>query len=293
MSYVPTGPFTITKHLQYVEETTYGTTPTSTPSFTNAGSIIDLRETLEESVNRYRRLGSEDMYKQLETGELYSFEVTYQPTASTLIKYGTQAPGGTGTIEKSLSFVYSEDINDTENYVFFEGAKCDRTRIEVTPTSVLVTQNWICQNITTPSSSHGLTTPTFASADTGTPWVGADGGSNPFTHNSNNYDVDRFVIEVERNLDAIQVNGQTQISFLVPTNREITGEFDVLRKDTTLIADMKTLAQRTASYVLKSATSTVSFTNMVLESLKATHRASATSVPRDTFTYSATAISVS
>lgn len=294
MSYVVTGPYQITKQLQYVEESTYGTTPTSSPTFTNAGNIIDLHETVEDSINKYRRLGSEDMYKQLEIGEFYSFEVTYQPDASALIKYGTQAQGGgTGTIDKSLSFVYTEDINDTENFVFFEGAKCDKTKIEITPASVMVTQNWICQNITTPSSSSGLTTPTYASASTGTPWVGADGGSNPFTHNSNNYDTDRFVIEVSRNLDAIQVNGASQISFLVPTNRDITGEFDVLRSNTTLIADAKTGTQRTASYVLKSATSTASLTNMVLESLKASHKAAENKAPRDTYTYSATAISVS
>lgn len=292
MSYVVNGPWDITKQLQYIEETTYGTTPTSTPSFTNAGSIQSVRLNLEETVNRYRRLGGRDIYTALETGELYSFEVIYQPTSDALIKYGTNAPNGSGTIEKSLSFVYSEDINDTENYIFFEGAKTDRIRIEITPASVLVTQNFLCQNITTPATSHGLTTPTFASADSGTPLVGADGEADPFTHNSLSYDVDRFVIEVANNLDPIQVNGQTQISFLVPTNRDITGEFDVLRKNTTLEADMKTLAKRAATYDLDNGTITATFTNMFLTGMRVAREATATEAPRDTFTYGATALAV-
>lgn len=225
---------------------------------------------------------------------MYSFELTFQPTSTTLLRYGTEAQGGgTGTIDKSLSFIYSEDINDTENYVVFAGARCDRTRIEVTPEQVYVTMNWLCKSISTPTSSLPLTTPSWASNDTGTPWVGATSGSNPFIHNSLNYDTDRFTIDVTRNLDAIQVNGQSQISFLVPTNREITGEFDIIRKDTVLTADMKSNTSRSASYVLNSTgPKTATFTNFVIESLKTPHSATSNETPRDTYTYSATALTV-
>lgn len=289
MSYVLTGPWSQTKHLQYHEEESYGATDTSSPTFTNAGSIISLRENSSVTVNKYRRLGSETLYKALKTGEAYSFELVFQPTSTTLMRYASEVQGGgTGTIDKSLSFVYTEDINDTENFVYFEGSKCDKMKIEVTPASVLCTMNWICQNITVGASSSGLTTPTFASADTGTPWIGSTGASNPFTHNSNNYDVDNFTIDIGRNLDAIQPNGASQITFLQATNYDCTGSFDVLRKNTTLWTDMQAHTARTATYTLNSASSkTLTITNMRLETMEAMHDAGANTVPRDRFTWNA------
>lgn len=294
MSYVPTGHWTQSKKLQYVEEASYGTTPTASPVFTSAGEIESVTENTEIALKRYRGLGQEDVYEFLKNGILHSFEVVYQPISSALIRYGAQAQGGgTGTIDRSLSFIYSENINNAENYVFYKGSRCDQVDVEITNESVKVTQNFICKEITTPATSHGLTTPTFASANTAAPWTGADGGSNPFTHNSLNYDVDKFKFTVNRALEAIRPNGESLIKFLVPTLRSITGEFDVLRKDTVLMADAKTLTKRSASYVLKSATSTATFMDMVLTAIATSRQATATEALRDSFKFEAEAISVS
>ncbi|MGI0028491.1 MAG: phage tail tube protein [Nitrososphaera sp.] len=294
MSYVPTGHWTQLKKLQYIEETTFGTTPTASPVFSSAGEIESVNENTEIAMKRYRSLGSEDLYQFLKNGQLHSFEVKYQPITSALIKYGTQVQGGgAGTIDKSLSLVYSEDINDIENYLFYRGSRCDQVDVEVTNEAVMVTQNFICKEITTPSTSHGLTTPTFAPANTGTPWTGPDSGSNPFTHNALNYDVDKFKFTVNRALDAIRPNGESLIKFRVPTIRTITGEFDVVRKDAALITDCKNLTARAASYVLKSATSTATFTDMVLIAFATSRPATATEALRDSFKFEAKSISVS
>jgi hypothetical protein len=246
-------------------------------------------------MKRYRALGSEDMYKLLKNGILQSFEVEYQPISSDLIKRGTNAQGGgAGTIDQSLSFLESEDINDVENYVFYKGSKCDQVTIEVVNEAVKVTQNFICKEITTPSTSHGLTTPTFAPANSAAPWTGSESGSNPFTHNSLNYDVDKFKFTVNRALDPIRPNGETRIKFLVPTIRIITGEFDVLRKDTVLISECNSTLSvpRAASYVLKAATSTATFTDMVLVAVATSRPATATEALRDSFKWEAAAIAV-
>ena len=163
--------------------------------------IESVSETTEVALKRYHALGSEDVYKHLSSGLLYSFEIAYQPISSALIRYGTQAQGGgAGTIDKSLSFLYSEDIDGVENYVFYKGARCDQVSVEITSEAVKVSQNFICREITTPATSHGLTTPTFAPANSAAPWTGADGGTNPFIHNSNSYDVDMFKFTVSRGL---------------------------------------------------------------------------------------------
>lgn len=294
MSYVPTGHWTQTRKLQYIEEVTYGVTPASSPTLISAGEIENVNENTELAMKRYRSLGSEDVYEFLKNGTLHSFEVEYQPLNSTLIKYGTQAQGGgVGTIDKSLSFLYAEDINDVENFTLYKGCRSDQIAVEIVNEAVKVAQNFICKEITTPATSHGLTTPVFAGANTAAPWTGADGGSNPFTHNSLNYDVDKFKFTVNRALDAIRPNGETLIKFLVPTIRTITGEFDVVRKDTALIADCKALTKRAASYVLKAATSTTTFTDMVLIGVSTSRPATATEALRDAFKFEAEAVSVS
>lgn len=293
MSYTPTGPWLQTKKLQYVVESTFGTTPASSPSFTSAGEIISVKENTEVAMQRYASIGAEDIYKFLKNGELYSFEVQYQPIDSALIKRGTQAQGGgSGTIDDPLSFVYSEDIDGVENYTFYLGARCDQVKVDVNSEAVLVAQNFLCKDIATPTTSHGLTTPTFANANTGSPWTGSDSGSNPFTHNSLNYDTMKFGFTVARNLHAIRPNGETKIKFLVPTIRRITGEFDIIRKNTTLITDAKALTARSASYVLKSAVSTASFTDMVLTALSTSRQATQTEALMDSFKFEASAISV-
>ena len=71
------------------------------------------------------------------------------------------------------------------------------------------------------------------------------------------------------------------------------GEFDVVRKDTALIADCKNLTARTASYMLKASTSTATFTDMVLTSVATSRQATATEALRDSFKFEAKSISVS
>ena len=292
--YQPSGHWTQNRKLQFCEESQYGITPTASPVFTSAGEIESVSETTEIALKKYRSLGSEDVYRHLSSGQLYSFEISYQPISSALIKYGTQLQGGgTGTIDKSLSFLYSEDVDGVENYVFYKGARCDQVSVEITNEAVRVSQNFICKEITTPAASHGLTTPTFAPANSAAPWTGADGGTSPFTHNSNSYDLDKFRFAVGRGLDAIRPNGESLVKMLVPTIRTITGEFDVVRKDAALIADCKSLAARAASYVLKSAVSTATFTDMVLVGAATSRQATATEALRDSFKFEARSFSVS
>jgi len=91
--YQPTGHFTQNRRLQYCE-VQYGIVPTASPVFTSAGEIESVSETTEIALKRYRSLGSEDVYRHLASGQMYSFEISYQPISSALIKYGTQLQSG-------------------------------------------------------------------------------------------------------------------------------------------------------------------------------------------------------
>lgn len=252
MSYLPTGSFKIQKKLQRVEEATFGVTPVASPVFTSWGPGVQIQETTEISMQRYRNQGNRDIYTALLLEELYSFALRYQPINTAGIRYGTELPGGTGTIEKALSFLYSQLLADnaTEQYTFLKGSRCDKIEIEITKAGVFVVQNFLCREITAWANAHGLTTPTFASADTAKPWVGKDSGANPLTINSNNYDTPRFKVTVQWNMQLITPNGETKAKFIEPTNRDIFVELDTWLKDNVLHQDAKALTARSASYVL-------------------------------------------
>ena len=268
MSYIPTGAYYVIKRPQYVEESTFGTTPTS-PTFLSVGSMQDMAASADIPNVKYRQLGSRDLYQVIKTGELYGIVFKYQPFNSNFMKYGTEYSNlaATGNIAKSLSLVWSQNINNVENFYLGSGFRTERIDIDVTETAVMVTQTMIGKNIATPSSTYpGTGTPTYAAADVGTPWTGLTGGSLPLTINSNNFDVTRFRVSVTQNLDKVKPNGETVIKFLEPTNRDIAVDMDMVVQNTTTLADVKTLTARTASYTLNSATSTqISLTNLYLE----------------------------
>ncbi|WP_337861468.1 phage tail tube protein [Nitrososphaera sp.] len=263
MSYSPTGTWNIVKKLQYVEESAFGSTPGS-PAFVLAGHQVRMRESTETSAQKYRELGSRDLYQMLKTGEMYSFELQYQPTSTALMRYGTELPGGAGTIEKSLSFTYTQLINAAETWYRYLGARCDQLEVEVTEAAVKVMQRFLCKDIPAAVTADPFTTPGYAGADTSAPYTGASSGSNPLTINSNNYDVPRFKVSVDWNLEVIKPNGETQAKFILPTNRDISVEFDTWVKNDVLRADAKSLVARSASYVI-AAGKQFTFTDLYLQ----------------------------
>jgi hypothetical protein len=239
----------VVKKLQYVSEDNFGTIPAS-PSFTLAGHNVLIRETTQTSAQKYRDLGNRDLYQMLKTAEMYSFELRYQPVNTSLIRYGTELPSGTGTIEKSLGFVYTQKINGVESWFRCLGARTDQIEIEVTEDAVQVAQNWLCKDIPAEVTADPFTTPAYASADTSPPWTGATSGSSPLMLDGASYDTPRFKVTVNWNLEVIKPNGETKAKFILPTNRDIAVEFDTWKKDGVLKADTASLAARAASYVL-------------------------------------------
>ncbi len=276
MSYQRTFPGQIVKRLQYIEEATYGTTPSASPVFISAGKIKRFLWNIDAQVQRYRTAGLRTVSDFLQTGQLYSFEIEYSPFETDLMAYGFNNPNGAGTIEKSLSFAYSFLLNGVENFIFIKGVKTDSISVEVTKEMVSVTQSFLCKEVSTPVSTAngGLTTPTWASAPTGIPWVGKNGGTDPFLYNAVATDTPRFSCDVAWNLDPGMPNGQELIKFLDPTNKDCNVDFDVWLKDTSFIADLKTNAERDATYTLNSATSAIlTITDFHVESKDLEHDA--------------------
>jgi hypothetical protein len=290
MSLTLTGPWQVQKQLSYVEEATFGTTPTN-PTTVNAGLINELTPTTEITANKYRALGNADVAAGLKCGELYSFSVKYNPAVLTLANYGLKLDTGlTGTNGKSLSMVYSIKLSGTENYVVFRGCKTDSVDIEITPDSLDVTQNFICKSIAVPSTAHGLGANTiFAAASGATPLCGTD--SSQLTWNAQTYDETSFKCTVAQNLEARRTVGQQQIQYLTSTNRDITFDFTVPSTGTVLMTDATAMTSRTMSIVVGS--STLTFTNAYLTQYNYTLSAGASTTQEESYTGFARTLTVS
>jgi tail tube protein len=296
MSYQRTFTGLIQKRLQYCEEVTYGTTPSSAPVFTTAGKIKRFNFNIDAQVERYRTAGLRKVSDFLNTGQMTSFEIEYQPIDTVLMAYGINDPVGTGTIAKSLSFLWSKLIDGVEHYYIIKGAKTDQISIEVTKEAVNVTQSFLAKEAITPISTAnaGLTTPTFAAVPTGKPWVGRDGGANAFVYDGTAWDTPRLSCEVAWNLDPGQPIGNDLIKFLDPTNKDSNVDFDVWQKDTTFIADLKSENRVDIAYTLNSASNAViTITNFGNESYNLDEDADSNETTIEPASGGATDISVS
>lgn len=259
MSFQRTHPSLIVKKLQYIEEISYGVTPSSSPTFVSAGKIKRFNFNIDAQVNRYRASGSPLVSDFLNTGQMTSFEIEYQPFDTTLMAYGINAPNGTGTIEKSLSFMFSKKLDGTENFYFIKGCKTDQITVEVTKEAVSVTQSFLAREATAPvtTANGGLSTPTFASDPTGKPWVGRDGGGNALVYDGTAWYTPRLNCEVSWNLDPGQPIGDELIRFLDPTNKDVNIDFDVWIKDGTFINELKTESRVDMTYTLNASSNAV------------------------------------
>lgn len=293
--YVPEIPADFVQVPQFVEEITLGTTPTASPIFKEIGKIFRWNITHDTTNRKFRVLGSEDLLTAVKTGEAFAIQCSFHMFANALtkdfIKYLINARGGgAGSIDKTLSILWSHKVNAVEQYEIASMVRPNTGSIEVTPDEVTVDMSLIAAAISAPSTVHGLTTPTFITPNTSNPLVGTDSGANPFTHNTLNYDTPRFRMEFGRSLHAIRVNGKLNIIDNPATKREISGSFDVIRKNNVLKADAKSLAKRSAAYtLLASPAISVSFTDLQIEQLTESYEGESTEVISDTYGFFAKA----
>lgn len=265
----PTGGYLVVKQPQYVEESTFGTTPAASPILNWIGIIDNFDPTVDIQAQYIRQVGSEDAIKSILGKETYQAKLEYLLQNSAFAKYATQAQGGgAGTIDKSLSILTSVKIAGTENYIFLKGSRIKSFKLSGKPGEPLkASADIIAKQKTTPSTTHGLTTPTFATDPATAPWNFNDGGANPVTWGALALDVTEINVSFERNLEPIYVLGDTKLKYLPPKAREITGDFTVTWDETTKYADLVALTERTLSWVLKSATSTLTLSNVSLKKL--------------------------
>jgi len=280
----------IVKELQYVGEgntvttpTSFGTTPNSA-SFTLVGNNSEINIQPDVQHMDVSVLGSEDIIDAVKTQSLYAFTIRYNPIDTALWKYvWNSSGGGTGSIDESLSFTYSYNLDGTEYYQHLRGCRPTSGTMSLSRGMWDCSMTFVAKDITVPNTTDGNGgTPTYQTTETSSsPIVHSDGGGTPFTWNSVTYGERSFSTTVTRNMAVMAVNGETDITYCKATERSITATVDVFAgtasNETSLYTDYEGKTARAASYKFTSSPSkTLSFTNCVITDYGYTHAAGST-----------------
>ena len=253
------------KHPQWVAEATEGTIPTASPSFTSLGAVKSASIKINGNFVDVAQLGAEDLITIVQGQQDYETSFTLSAVNATGIiarligayNYGTP----TGTVNETISILFSIYLNGTENYIICKGSRIKEGSIAMDigkETEITVT--FTHTTITTPASSHGLTTPSFASLPSGAVWDWIAGGTTPVSWNASGILCKKVTINIARNSKPDYTLGNLDPHSSQAHGRRISGDFTTLWTNTTLETDFKAGTARTLAIVIKTGTSTITCT---------------------------------
>lgn len=260
--------------LQYVEESTEGTTPTASPTFITAGFVESLSIKINGNFIDISQLATEDLLAIIQGNQVYEWQVKLHITSSTYIKYALNAQNvasPAGTISATLSHMFSIYLNGTENFILLKGCRANSITISTEIGKAIdVTIEWvsktIIQAITT--ANAGLTTPTFVSVTaTGAVWSWITGTTAPATWNGSGIDAVKISITVNRNTKSDHTLGNLDPHSSQSHGRRASGDITVLWTTSTgsaMETDFRAGTSRTMTWILKDAVSTITLTGTVL-----------------------------
>jgi hypothetical protein len=268
MSVTPSGGWFVVKNPQYVEELTYGTFPTN-PTMNWIGAVDNFDPKADMQSIMVPQVGTEDLKYILKGAEVYTLDLEFGLQTSTFAKYGISSQGGgTGTIDKSLSILFSAKLNTVENFVQILGSRIGSFTVSAQTGQLTKAKCQVqAKAIPVPSTSSPIGTGTFATDPATNPWTFYDGGANPVTIGALNPDVREFSVTFERNLERLHVLGQSQQKFLPPKQRRITGNFTIVWEDVNQYTNLTSDSGVTITWVLKTATSVLTLSGCKVHKL--------------------------
>lgn len=294
------------KMLQYIEEATFGTHPTASPSLIDASVIRQYTINFNNTAEFYRRFGGRRLYKGLLLHRDAPWSGQFSPVDTAIPRYaseqGNTTGNLTGTLDMSLSFLNSWFQNSagtlTEHFQFRDGTKLDSLTLNIARGVVETNFNAISRTVAKPitTADGGLTTPTYATPTTAAPWTHATGGASgqPLVIDSVNYPCYAFSVTVQNSMDAVQIDGSTFIEALEPTVKNVTVSFEVIvGKDLELDDDIETFVADGAAYQLNATgPKKINLTNLQMTNKTAEWGSGETTVDRMVFAGTAEDITI-
>jgi hypothetical protein len=290
------------KVLQYVGEGDTVTTPASygaaitDPTFIAVGKVTDINLQPDVQHSDTDVLGNEDVIDAVKTMENYTFTISFELTGISLIDYAFSASGGgAGSIDESLTFMFSEYLDGTENYTAMYGCRPTSCTVNLDRGIWNATMTFICKEITLPSATSPWNgqTPVHASETSTASLTHTDAGADPFTWNSVAYPESRFSTTVTRGMAVQAVNGNAKILYCKASTRRIDFTVDAFVKANTLETDWLAKTERAAGYSISTAPNDdFAFTNCVITSYSRQKTASNADGFRESITARAGGVSI-
>jgi Phage tail tube protein len=293
--------------LCYIQEVTFGTKITASPSYTAVPITGDLTPTIDGVSIDVRQMGNHDVYGIQNAGINYGFTAAINPLNTTFIKIGTELPNYTtpaGTSAASYQFLigYKQatgTVGMGDYYLFLLGCKPDTTTITVSAQSLVeASMTWGVRQIPKPIlAPGGLTTPTiptFASI-TGPVFQDSDGGVKPLLYNAISYAVNNFTITWNNHLIRDGFNGSGLVDALTVGGREITGSFTTpVGQDLLMETAMESLTQAgvTMKYTVKAGVFVITMNNVLLQTDSNPFEGSPTNTMKHTYTFKCASASI-
>ena len=253
--------------------TTYGVIPVN-PAFVAVGpdgaSLISSYAPIK--IER-RKTGNRDRVGKTTHKKKYTARLTFKASDNNvpLQKWCTNKSLITDldTPAASRTFVQSYNVKGVQTYEILKGCHPTRVNIGVNKDGEIIytVDLRVRERLESIATDGGITlsTGSFASPDTAAPFKADDGGLNHFVHNSIAYALDGMSIDIEH-IYAVSNPTESQLDLYANESmRNVSGSVSVIKSDSVLLTDAFADTSRAMSLVLKAATTTLSWTNVLFE----------------------------
>lgn len=261
MSIIPTHQVDVIDNMVYFEEPTTGANPTGSPTLKPVPLVSSMNKT-ESWRNDVRFvLGKIDRHAVLKSKKENNFNVTYDLYDTVFFQYGTELPGGPGTIEKTLCFILPIKLNGTTMYKRFKGCITDTVNIAVEE-YYTVDHSWIAQSVSEYLTEDELkldlgltttTTLTFPAFPTHIAWTNlqpVDTTNKPLTINGVQTFVVSLNLSLERGPTPAEATANETFFFIKSGYRKITGSMTLYLTGKTIDTLFRDFTQFLLAYKL-------------------------------------------
>jgi len=230
---IPTSSAKVFRQVQFYPEVNGPGLQVVDPQLYNAGIITSEGKSKNADTESVRIQGSRKEYANIAMGIEGTISLDYHILDTKLIRYGILDPGGVGTIEEPLAFIYARKINNVDNYKLVQGCVTDSITINIdrvptishTFTAVKISQWMTLAALRTALGLTGTSNPKWASPLTDEPWthlLGTDGASSAVTLNGSAADITKMSITVNNNVLKQKPLGYKQPKWVEAGNKDIS-----------------------------------------------------------------------
>lgn len=269
---IPTSSSKTTRQVQYYAESNGYAAVVPNPSFNNAGIITNVSIAISVDHEEIRIQGSRKQYADIMMGVDGTITLEYQFLDTQLVRYAITDPGGPGTIQESLCFIFARKIDEVEEFCIARGCCSESVTInfdripsasqEFYSSSI---SEWLTlAQLKTALTGIGTGAVDFAGPITAEPWThltgSSDQNSTSVTVNGDPADITKMTVTVNNNLMKQKPLGYKTVRYVEAGNKVVTIAIEPFLYDNTFFLLVNNFTLFNTTGVMKSSSPTVTLT---------------------------------